>query len=89
MSAGQLTSALGTVAAGASASVVLNGAVPASTTSGTIINMISHVASTDGNDGNDGNDTPADGGSTVSATDTHQIDFTPFADLSLSKTVDR
>jgi large repetitive protein len=57
---GVLTCAMGTIASGASANVVITGRYPATTASGTITNNISYVSSTQGNNGNDGNDTPTD-----------------------------
>lgn len=55
-----LTCSLGTIASGASASVVITGGYPSATANGTITNNIAYVTSTEGNHGNDGNDTPTD-----------------------------
>jgi LPXTG-site transpeptidase (sortase) family protein len=55
-----LPCALGTIASGASANVVISGNYPANTIDGSTANNIAYVTSTEGNNGNDGGDTPAD-----------------------------
>lgn len=60
LSGSTLTCNLGTIASGASVSVVVTGGYPFATADGTIVNNIAYVDSTEGNNGNDGNDTPTD-----------------------------
>ena len=57
---GTLSCALGPIAPGASANLVVVGSFPSTTPPGTIANNVAYVSSLEGNDGNDGNDTPTD-----------------------------